>query len=146
VTIPEQASAAAARFEVAVAVTPLEDAVDRRADGSPPGVSEATSWRRTGRTPGQGPVLLEKGDEIVRRTTEALAGQIGMTARQIAETIGRQEETAPAPGVIALDSVEVSFGVTLSAGVQALFTAQAESSVQVTITLSRHHDNAPGSS
>lgn len=41
-----------------------------------------------------------------------------------------------------LDSVEVQYGVTLSAGLQTVFTAQAESSVQVTITLTRNHDKS----
>jgi hypothetical protein len=47
----------------------------------------------------------------------------------------------PAEGALGLDSVEVSFGITLAAGVQALFTTQAESSAMVTITLSR---SSPG--
>jgi hypothetical protein len=43
---------------------------------------------------------------------------------------------------MAVESIEVSFGVTLAAGVQAMFTAQAESSVQVTVTLSPRNKDA----
>ena len=50
--------------------------------------------------------------------------------------------TAPESGKLGLESVEVSFGITLSAGVQALFTAQAESSAQVSITLVRRPDGS----
>ena len=84
-------------------------------------------------------MLVQKGEDILREATEALAEQIGATARRIADAIGRQEEASAKPGTFGLDSVEVAFGVTLTGGVQTLFTAQAESSVQVTITLSRDH-------
>jgi hypothetical protein len=40
-------------------------------------------------------------------------------------------------GALELDAVDVSFGVTLCSGVQAIFTTSAESSVQVTISLRR---------
>ena len=85
---------------------------------------------------------MEKGEEVTRKATEALAGQIGATAKLIAEAIGRQEAAAlpAAPSAFGLDSVEVQYGVTLSAGLQTVFTAQAESSVQVTITLTRNRD------
>lgn len=82
-------------------------------------------------------VIIEKGEEAVRAAAEAVASQIGLAAAHIAAAIERQ---APAPavgGALGLESVDVSFGVTLAAGVQALFTTQAESSATVTITLSR---------
>lgn len=77
------------------------------------------------------------GADIVRDATDALAAQIGATARRIADAIGQQDQEPAKPGTFGLDSVEVAFGVTLTGGVQTLFTLQAESSVQVTITLSR---------
>ena len=143
----QDAAAIAGRFEVAVAfAAPAEARAVSPAPGEPedddiPGTEEAAGllfWQR----PGQRPTLVEKGEEIVREATEALAAQIGATARRIADAIGRQEAASPSagPGTFGLESVEVQFGITLSGGVQTLFTAQAESSVQVTITLTRHPD------
>jgi hypothetical protein len=77
-----------------------------------------------------------KGGEAVRVATEAIAGQIGLAAERIAAAV-EARAVAPEPGKLSLDSVEVSFGITLTAGVQAMFTAQAESSAQVTIILAR---------
>jgi len=142
---------AAPRFEVAVAfaspdalqTVAADPAGETRAGaggGGIPGVDDAAwSLRREPRPAGSRPVLVEMGEGIVRDATDALAAQIGATARRIADSIGQQDEGPAKPGAFALDSVEVAFGVTLTGGVQTLFTLQAESSVQVTITLSRSH-------
>ena len=86
-------------------------------------------------------MLVQIGEKAVRDATDALATQIGATARRIADAIGQQEQDRQSakPGTFGLDTVEMAFGVTLTGGVQTLFTLQAESSVQVTITLSRKH-------
>jgi hypothetical protein len=152
-THDQEGTAIAGHFEVAVAFAPVEEVrvvspvgnlVSAEAEGIP-GTKEAAGnlhlWRQ--RPEGQQrPTLVEKGEAVTRRATEALAGQIGATARLIAEAIGRQEAAAlPAePSAFGLDSVEVQYGITLSAGLQTVFTAQAESSVQVTITLTRNRD------
>jgi hypothetical protein len=73
----------------------------------------------------------------VQVATEALAAQIATAAQHIATSIEQQPIASPSPGHLGLDSIEVSFGVTLTGGVQWLFTAQAESSAQVTLTLTR---------
>jgi hypothetical protein len=142
----------AGHFEVAVAFAPVEEVqvVSPGGGAAPwedegiPGTKEAAGnlrfWQRQDGQ--QRPTLVEKGEEVTRKATEALAGQIGATARLIAEAIGRQETAAPSaePSAFGLDSVEVQYGVTLSAGLQTVFTAQAESSVQVTITLTRSRE------
>jgi len=89
--------------------------------------------------------LLEKGDEAVRTATESIARQIGLAAQRMAGAIDAQVSTAALSGSLSLESVEVSFGVTLAAGVQALFTATSESSAQVTIVLSRRPPDDPTS-
>jgi hypothetical protein len=81
--------------------------------------------------------VVVKGDAAVKAATEAIASQIGVTAQRIATSIDAQTLAEVDAGKLGVDSVEVSFGVTLSGGVQALFTAQAESSAQVTVALTR---------
>lgn len=151
-TQDQDGTAFAGHFEVAVAFAPVEEvrvvspggALAPAEDGGIPGTKEAAGnlrfWQR--QEGQQRPTLVEKGEEIARKATEALAGQIGATAKLIAEAIGRQQAAAlPAEAsAFDLDSVEVQYGVTLSAGLQTVFTAQAESSVQVTITLTRNRD------
>ena len=115
-------------FEVAVAIRSSDDSRPPI-----PGYSEATEHPQRERAA----ELIVKGDAAVKAATEALAKQIGETARQIASQISRQLGTPTPSGHMAIESVEVSFGVTLISGVQALFTAQAESSAQVTVKFSR---------
>jgi hypothetical protein len=150
----QENSAATSRFEVAVAFASADGlqtvgpdtSGEATAAGAPaggiPGVDDASwSLRREPRAPGSRPVLVQMGEDIVRDATDALAVQIGATAMRIADAIGqREQEQEPGkPGTFGLDTVEVAFGVTLTGGLQTLFTLQAESSVQVTITLSRVH-------
>lgn len=126
-------------FQVGVAIQqlPLEDDRQVSAPGVP-GYDEASGRGDGGRhRADRRSVIIEKGGEAVRVAAEAIASQIGLAAQHIAAAIERQAPTPPVGGALGLDSVEVSFGVTLAAGVQALFTTQAESSAMVTITLSR---------
>jgi len=137
-----------ASFEVGVAIqqAPLDRENHTAADGVP-GYDEASGsgWGR--RWADRGSVVVEKGEDAVRAATEAIAGQIGIAAQHIARAIERQAPEQPGPGMLGLESVEVSFGITLAAGVQALFTSQATSSATVTITLTRSRppDGAAGS-
>lgn len=132
-------------FEVGVAiVVPAEEPNrsgnrDDQQGGTLPGYDEAF-----GRKPPEEravrrlrSVVVEKGDEAVRVATEAIARQIGLAAQRIAAAIEAQAVAAPGSGELGLESVEVTFGITLSAGVQAMFTTQSESSAQVSITLAR---------
>lgn len=137
-TIPNPAEGAEA-FELAVAVVPIEPATANR-DATSSGIAgyDETWGRSADVLADRGQVLLQRGEDAVRVATEAIAAQIGVTARRVAGAI--ESESWPPPsqdGGLALQSVQISFGVTLSAGIQAWFTAQAESSAQVTITFAR---------
>jgi hypothetical protein len=131
-------------FEVGVAVVAVEEGTvgtggrDGERGGTLPGYDDASGLKFLGRRAAdRPPALVVKGGEAVRVATEAIAGQIGLAAERIAAAIEAQTVAAPEPGELGLESVQVSFGITLAAGVQALFTAQAESSAQVSITLAR---------
>lgn len=132
-------------YDVAVAVMPISSVegqpdTPERSGGHLPGHDDAI-----GRPWGQrSTMLLEQGEQAVRAATEALARQIAVTAQLMAAVIEEQQVVSSAPAMFGLESVQVSFGVTLSAGVQALFTAQAGSSAQVAITLSRRADGGSG--
>jgi hypothetical protein len=91
--------------------------------------------------------LIERGEEAVRAGTEAIATQIGVAAQRIAAVLDQQAWTPATKGGLGLESVQVAFGITLSGGVQAVFTSAVESSAQVTITLARRPggDDDPGS-
>jgi Trypsin-co-occurring domain 1 len=140
-------------YEVGVAIAALDGYGAGLPDGGPgpgqgsvPGFEDTAGLKRA--KTGRNLDLIEKGDAAVRAATEAIAGQIGVTAQRIAAAIGAQAEPMAQDQVFALETVEVSFGVTLTAGLQTIFTAMAESSAQVTITLSRQtgDDVAAGSS
>jgi hypothetical protein len=85
------------------------------------------------------PVVIQKGEEALGTAIDAMAAHIGLIAQRLGSAIGASAEATAQPGAAAfgIESVEVSFGITLSAGLQTVFTAQAESSAQVTVTLSR---------
>jgi hypothetical protein len=82
--------------------------------------------------------LIEKGEEAVQTATDAIARQVVLLAARISRVI----ESEAVAGVAGLESVQLSFGITLTAGVQALFTAQSTSSVQVTLTFASVKDRA----
>jgi hypothetical protein len=124
--------------EVGVAVVAIEaPGRDEFRKGAIPGYED--SWGRADPSHGttRRTVLVEKGDQAVRSATEAIARQIALAAERIARTIEQQAWPQAGADDLTLDSVQVGFGVTLTAGVQTIFTATAESSAQVTITLSR---------
>lgn len=124
-------------YEVGVAIVPL----DGERVGRDPGSSTVPGYDDL-RGRGRGARLIRKGQQVVDATTEALAAQIARSADQIAQTINAQIGPVAHSGQLDLESVDVSFGVTLTAGLQALFTAQGESSVLVTITLKRRTETS----
>jgi hypothetical protein len=101
-----------------------------------PGYEDARGGRR-------GAAIVEKGEKAVNAAIDAMAGQIGRTAERIANNISRQVAATSASAEMCLESVEISFGITLTAGMQTMFTLQSESSAQVTITLVRKPDVPP---
>jgi hypothetical protein len=142
-TVPGETEPPLGQYEVAVAIapvlgpspgTPFSAAEDGDAGGGP-GFDETAGFRQHGRHAAQ--VVMAKGDAAVKLATESIARQIGVAAERIALAIQTPGLSASPPGTLALDSVEVTFGVTLTAGIEAMFTATEESSVRVTIVLSR---------
>jgi hypothetical protein len=116
-------------LEYAVQIQPL------RGDGMG-GESGAGLDDMHGRAFERGVVLVQAGAAAVREAADAIAGGIGLVAANLAEAIDARIPPAT-PGALELETVQVSFGITLAGGVQALFTSQVESSAQVTVTLSR---------
>jgi hypothetical protein len=141
---PDERSPAGERFDIGVAIVPSEQGSPDGA-GTVPGYTDTLGRGRLNPA-AAAPYLIEKGEEAVRSATEAVAAQIGLAARRIAAAVGEQlaQPPAGAAGAYDLGSVTVAFGITLSAGVQAMFTAQAQSSVQVTITLTPRAEAASG--
>ncbi len=136
----EEAMGPMGNYDVGVAITsfaegegPIRDDRQGPTGGAIPGYDEALGRRLR---PQRSLTHIERGDEAVRIATDAIANQIGIAAQRIATGIG-QQMLATDPESFLLEEVEVSFGVTLAAGIQTLFTAQAESSAQVTVRLSR---------
>jgi hypothetical protein len=120
-----------------------ESQLPRGSEDVAPGFDQTAGFRSQGRQARD--FLLEKGDEAVRIATDSIARQIGLAAQRIAVAIDAQASTQTLPDSLCLESVEVSFGVTLSTGVEALFTTMSESSAQVTIVLSRRPPDNPTS-
>jgi hypothetical protein len=142
VSTPDQNAPTARPFDVGVALVPLQEIVpaqrdetQRASDSGIPGYDEVIGRGRP-HPADRAPFLVQRGEAAVRAATEAIAAQIGLAADQIATAIGARLESSAPAGPFGVESVSISFGVTLAAGVQAMFTAQAESSVQVTISLS----------
>ncbi|HEY2577160.1 MAG TPA: hypothetical protein VGI74_12720 [Streptosporangiaceae bacterium] len=136
-------------YDVGVAIVPMIESIPATPDddhpatgGSVPGYDDVLGRRQNLERPA---AQIERGDAAVRAATEAIAGQIGITAQRIAEAID-QKVAPPSGQSLAIEEVEVTFGISLAAGIQALFTAQAQSSAQVTIRLSRQAASRPGSS
>lgn len=125
-------------YEIAVAISPpilLPQYPSYRVESSAvPGFEETMA---RGAHAERRPSLVEKGEEAVRAATEAIAGQIGRAAERIATTIAAETSLESGSSGLGLESVEVTFGVTLSAGLQTMFTALVDSSAQVTVTLNR---------
>jgi hypothetical protein len=122
-------------YQVGVAIIPVP-AVAGALPESTLGYDEAAGMRGRHATDPRSRIAAV-GEEAARIATEELAKQVAVTAQRFAAALDSDAVAHPGPGELGVESVEVTFGVTLTGGVQALFTAQAESSAQVTITLSR---------
>jgi hypothetical protein len=120
-------------YEVAVAIVgELSNTASSRSPHEVrPGFDRTAGHHQAGRS------LLAKGDEAVRAATEAIAKQIALAAQRIAVVIENQMAEPNESTSMVLDAVEVSFGVTLVSGIEAMFTAKSESSAEVSITIKR---------
>lgn len=134
-------------YDIAVAVVATDERLERarEATGEIPGF-EDTLGRSSRSGTITGHVILQKGDDALRIATEAIAKQISVTAQRIAETMNRGSWPLPQQSELGLQGVEITFGVTLTSGIQAIFTAQAGSSAQVTIKLGRSSESHPSQS
>jgi hypothetical protein len=147
VSTPDSGVSGGNVFDVGIAVLPLQGSIpaqrtnDASPDGQVPGFDEAIGRRHSAVKP---PFVIRVGAAAVEAATEAIAAQVGLASRRIAASLGDQLAAAPVPGPFDLDSVTVTFGITLTAGVQTLFTAQGESSAQVTVTLTARRDQPAG--
>ncbi|WP_322748678.1 MULTISPECIES: hypothetical protein [unclassified Frankia] len=92
--------------------------------------------------------VVERGEEAVRAAVRALSSQIGVVAGEVARGLDGQGLVEAAPGRLGVDAVEVSFGVTLTAGsgqaIQAVLSVEGEAAVQVTVSLTRRPAAAVG--
>jgi len=130
VSTPGHRASAAKEFEIGIAVVPLRESVPAPrtesrtvADNGIPGYEEALGRGRL-QAPERAPFLIEKGEEAVRAATAAIATEIGRATQRIAMAIGDEVALSSTAGPFDLESVSVSFGITLVAGVQAMFTVQ----------------------
>ena len=130
-------------FDVGVALVPLTADQDRTSAGEDGVAGFTDTIGRRSRVGERVSLVIEKGDDAVRLATEAIARQIVKTARRIATVIEAEELSCGPGGGMCLESVQVTFGISLTGGVQAMFTAQTESSAQVAITLSRQPASGP---
>jgi len=126
-------------YDVAIAVVPIDelrsDAEAEHDSGAAiPGYADTRGTKTA--VPSRRALLVQKGEEAVVAATDAIAGQIGNAAVRIAKAIEARTEPVLRDGAINIDAVEVSFGITLVSGLTTIFTAQAQSSAVVSITLS----------
>lgn len=115
-------------FEVGVYVHPAAGGDETDAV---PGYDNAS-----GRWGERGQRAVVRGREAVRAAVDAVGSGVGQAAEQLVDAVARQLPP-DVPGELGVDTIQVSFGVTLAGGVQALFTAQSQSSATVTVTMSR---------
>jgi hypothetical protein len=88
--------------------------------------------------------IVQKGEQVVAAATDAVAAQIGATVARIAKAVEHQTALSLNSETSNVESVEVSFGITLTTGLTTVFTAQGESSVQVTVTLTPKESRPAG--
>ncbi|WP_239339529.1 CU044_2847 family protein [Frankia sp. CiP3] len=124
--------------EVGVALAPAAS-VKVRPGG--PGLEDASGAHRR-----RGPVV-RRGEEAVRAAVAAVTGQISLVAAEVSRQLDGAGLVEPAPGQLSVDSVEVKFGVTLTAGsgkaIEAVLSVEGEAAVEVTVALARRPSCPP---
>lgn len=132
-------------FEVGIILRPGAGQLgDLESGAQPPGDRQSQDGydEATGRWWGAGrDKLVGLGEDAVRLASTAVAAQVATVAEQVAARLERSTISHGAPGQLALDTVELTFGVALTAGtgsaINAFVTAEGESSFEVTISLTR---------
>jgi len=85
----------------------------------------------------------------VRAAVAAVTGQISLIAAEVSRQLEGAGLVEPAPGQLGVDTVEVTFGVTLTAGsgkaIEAVLAVEGEAAVQVTVSLTRRPTDPPTS-
>jgi hypothetical protein len=85
--------------------------------------------------------VRELGEAALRATADAIGAQVGTVAERIAASLEQRSITHASAGQIGLESVELTFGLVLTAGagkvVEAFLTAESETSAEVRIVMSR---------
>jgi len=134
-------------FEIGIMLRPAERPGGLEPGAEPPedgeardGYDEAVGgpgrWLGAGRNK-----VVELGEDAVRLASSAVAAQVATVAEQVAARLEPSPISQGGPGQLALDTVELTFGVTLTAGtgsaINAFVTAEGESSFEVTISLTR---------
>ncbi len=117
-----------------------------------PGEADAPAWleeaagRHRGRRSRNS--VVRRGEQALRAAGRAVSAQVAVMATEIVRGLDGTGLTDPPPGALGLDSVEVGFGITLTAGlgnaVEAVVSAEGEAAVQVTVTLTRRADPPAG--
>lgn len=139
--IASATSGGAGPYEVGVAIMPLPPRGQAGPEPSDhvvgiPGYQD-TIGKHSSRI--DGIAMVQRGEDALYAAIDAIGGQIALIAQRIGSSIEVSAQSSQDAGsqAFGIESVQVSFGITLSAGLQTVFTAQAESSAQVTLTLSR---------
>ncbi|WP_250285323.1 MULTISPECIES: hypothetical protein [unclassified Frankia] len=140
-------------YDVAVALRGPELTGDARRDAGQGGESwlEETAGRAGQHRRDRRAAVVQRGEQAVRAAVRALSSQIGVVAGDVARGLDGQGLVEAAPGQLGVDAVEVSFGVTLTAGsgqaIEAVLSLEGEAAVQVTVSLTRRSgDSAAGAS
>ncbi|EFC82833.1 hypothetical protein FrEUN1fDRAFT_4029 [Parafrankia sp. EUN1f] len=132
-------SAPSAREDVAE----FEVGVLLRAAQEDSGLDESTSFQSASGEP-DGPRrnrVAVLGEAVLNATADAIAAQIGAVAERLGTELARRPIGSPEPGQLGVQSVELTFGLTFTAGagkvVEALLTAGGEATTQVSVVLAR---------
>ncbi|MCK9877273.1 hypothetical protein MXD59_16075 [Frankia sp. Ag45/Mut15] len=129
--------------EVGVALVPaaaVPVAPGRPVPGGSPFEDASGSHRRRGR-------VVQRGEDAVRAAVTAVTAQISLVAAEVSRQLDGAGLVEPAPGQLGVETVEVTFGVTLTAGagkaIEAVLSVEGEAAVEVTVSLARRPANPP---
>lgn len=140
----ESSAIALPAYEVAVALLPLGRRASRDLGTDRDLTEQSVAGFEDVRGTSRSVSLIEHGEDALRAASEALAVRAAAVASSMARAISAQLRSAESPPDASFETIEVAFGIALSAGLQTVFTTQAQSSVQVTLTLRCGAGSQPG--